>query len=67
VVLDCAGHQLLCEMCVFQWDVDDPVTMPLATMSVVFTIIFVLEVRVWVHVNEKFAWNTMHMDLKAGL
>uniref|UniRef100_A0AAZ3NPU3 Sodium leak channel NALCN n=1 Tax=Oncorhynchus tshawytscha TaxID=74940 RepID=A0AAZ3NPU3_ONCTS len=27
-----------------KWDVDDPVTMPLATMSVVFTIIFVLEV-----------------------
>lgn len=28
-----------------QWDVDDPVTFPLATMSVVFTLIFVLEVR----------------------
>lgn len=28
----------------FQWDVEDPVTVPLATMSVVFTFIFVLEV-----------------------
>lgn len=28
----------------FQWDVDDQVTFPLATMSVVFTFIFVLEV-----------------------
>ncbi|XP_012689441.1 sodium leak channel non-selective protein isoform X2 [Clupea harengus] len=27
-----------------KWDVDDPVTFPLATMSVVFTLIFVLEV-----------------------
>ncbi|XP_058885039.1 sodium leak channel non-selective protein isoform X1 [Acipenser ruthenus] len=27
-----------------KWDVDDPVTVPLATMSVVFTFIFVLEV-----------------------
>ncbi|XP_058249553.1 sodium leak channel non-selective protein isoform X1 [Hemibagrus wyckioides] len=27
-----------------KWDVEDPVTVPLATMSVVFTIIFVLEV-----------------------
>ncbi|XP_060785507.1 sodium leak channel non-selective protein isoform X3 [Neoarius graeffei] len=27
-----------------KWDVDDPVTFPLATMSVVFTFIFVLEV-----------------------
>ena len=33
-------------VCVFlpQWDVEDPVTVPLATMSVVFTFIFVLEV-----------------------
>lgn len=29
----------------FQWDVEDPVTVPLATMSVVFTFIFVLEVQ----------------------
>lgn len=29
----------------FQWDVEDPVTVPLATMSVVFTFIFVLEVH----------------------
>ncbi|KAI5106950.1 sodium leak channel non-selective protein precursor, partial [Silurus meridionalis] len=27
-----------------KWDVDDPVTVPLATMSVIFTLIFVLEV-----------------------
>jgi len=30
---------------VLQWDVLDPVTFPLATMSVVFTFIFVLEVN----------------------
>lgn len=30
--------------CTFQWDVEDTVTVPLATMSVVFTFIFVLEV-----------------------
>ena len=30
-----------------QWDVEDPVTVPLATMSVVFTFIFVLEVQWW--------------------
>ncbi|KAF4795161.1 sodium leak channel, non-selective [Turdus rufiventris] len=31
-------------MLAFQWDAADPVTVPLATMSVVFTFIFVLEV-----------------------
>ena len=47
------GRVVLCgwtraQMCVlflFQWDVEDPVTVPLATMSVVFTFIFVLEVQ----------------------
>lgn len=32
-------------MLAFQWDAADPVTVPLATMSVVFTFIFVLEVK----------------------
>lgn len=32
-------------MYVLQWDELDPVTLPLATMSVVFTFIFVLEVK----------------------
>ena len=34
-----------CMLFLFQWDVEDPVTVPLATMSVVFTFIFVLEVH----------------------
>ena len=37
-----------CVLFLFQWDVEDPVTVPLATMSVVFTFIFVLEVQSWV-------------------
>lgn len=33
-----------CQSAALQWDVDDQVTFPLATMSVVFSFIFVLEV-----------------------
>jgi len=35
---------------VLQWDVLDPVTFPLATMSVVFTFIFVLEVNMLLYI-----------------
>lgn len=34
----------VCQSAALQWDVDDQVTFPLATMSVVFSFIFVLEV-----------------------
>ena len=37
----------MCESALLQWDVDDQVTFPLATMSVVFTFIFVLEVSLF--------------------
>lgn len=35
----------MCKSALPQWNVKDEVTFPLATMSVVFTFIFVLEVR----------------------
>ena len=40
-------------VCVLQWDVDHQVTVPLATMSVVFNFIFVLEVGLCMDVGLK--------------
>lgn len=41
-------YEICFELAVVQWDVgDDKVTFPLATISVVFTLIFVLEVGVY--------------------
>jgi len=40
-----------------QWDVDEQVTFPLATLSVVFTLIFVLEVSLWPSSVTVMVWS----------